>query len=128
MSNSISFVGRLGRDGDMKKVGEHNLLELAVANNVGFGEKKKTNWFRCKIWGKQAVSLQPRMVKGKEVVVHGELEFEEYTKKDGTNGSAMNVRVNNLDFCGSQKGDNQPATQPQSQSTDPTEDPDSMPF
>jgi single-strand DNA-binding protein len=126
VSNNISFVGRLGRDGDFKKVGEYDLLELAVANNIGFGEKKKTNWFRCKIWGKQATSLQPHMVKGKEVFITGELELEEYTKKDGTSGAAMNVRVNNLDFCGSQKGESQQSTQPQSQSA--PADGDDLPF
>jgi single-strand DNA-binding protein len=126
MSNNISFVGRLGRDGDFKKVGEHDLLELAVANSIGFGEKKKTNWFRCKIWGKQATSLQPHMVKGKEVFITGQLELEEYTKKDGTNGAAMNVKVNNLDFCGSQKGEGQQSAQPQSQSA--PADGDDLPF
>ena len=125
MSNSISFVGRLGRDGDFKKVSEHDLLELTVANNIGFGEKKKTNWFRCKIWGKQATSLQPHMIKGREVFVTGELELEEYTKKDGSNGSAMNVRVNNIDFCGSKKGDGQSSPQPQNQASDVVDD---MPF
>jgi single-strand DNA-binding protein len=127
MSNNISFVGRLGRDGDFKKVGEHDLLELAVANNIGFGEKKKTNWFRCKIWGKQATSLQPHMVKGKEVIIHGELEFEEYTKKDGTSGAAMNVRVKDLDFCGSQKGEGQQSTPTAPQPKNDI-DPDDMPF
>lgn len=126
MSNNISFVGRLGRDGDLKKVGEYDLLELAVANSIGFGEKKKTNWFRCKIWGKQATSLQPHMVKGKEVFITGELELEEYTKKDGTSGAAMNVRVNNLDFCGSQKGDDNQSTPSQSQSA--PADGDDLPF
>ena len=64
MSNNISFIGRVGNDPELKQVGQNDILELNIANNVGFGERKSTNWFRCSIWGRRAVSLQPHMTKG----------------------------------------------------------------
>ena len=51
MSNSISFIGRLGPDPELKTVGDFKILELNVANNVGFGDKKVVNWMKCVLWG-----------------------------------------------------------------------------
>ena len=39
MSNVLSFTGNLGRDGELKTVGNQSLLQLAVGNTVGFGDK-----------------------------------------------------------------------------------------
>lgn len=103
MSNNVSFTGRLGQDPEMKIVGETPLLTLSVANNVGFGDKKTTNWFRCSIWGKQASSLSSMLKKGSEVFICGELKLGEYTTKEGATKTSVDVRVNSLDFCGSKK-------------------------
>ena len=54
MSNNISLVGRLSKDPELKKVGDHELLELNIASDVGYGERKVTNWFKCQVWGKRA--------------------------------------------------------------------------
>jgi single-strand DNA-binding protein len=103
MSNNISFTGRLGQDPESKVVGETPLLILNVANNVGFGDKKTTNWFRCNIWGKQASTLSTMLKKGSEVFITGELKLGTYTNKEGAEKTSVDVRVNALDFCGSKK-------------------------
>jgi single-strand DNA-binding protein len=100
MSNNVSFTGRLGQDPELKLIGETPLLEVNVANNVGFGEKKSTNWFRCSIWGKQASSLSTMLKKGSEVFICGELKLGEYTNKEGATKTSVDVRVSSLDFCG----------------------------
>ena len=105
MSNSISFTGRLGSDAVLKDVGSYQVLEMSVANNVGFGEKQSTNWFRVNLWGKQGASLAPHMIKGKEVFVSGELCSREYTDKDGASKASLEVRASTIDFVG-RIGDN----------------------
>lgn len=107
MSNSISFVGHLGSDAELKHVGENTVLEFRVANNVGFGDKKVTNWFRCSMWGRQAQTLEQYMVKGKTVFVAGELTLRQYTTKDGVEKLSPDIRVRDLDLVGGQQDSGQ---------------------
>lgn len=103
MSNNISFIGRIGNDPELKQIGQNDLLELNVANNVGFGERQSTNWFRCSIWGKRATSLQPHLTKGKQIFVTGQLSLREYTNKEGEKRISPDIRVAELEFFGSER-------------------------
>jgi single-strand DNA-binding protein len=98
MSNNISFVGRLGSDPELKNVGDYTVLELNVANNRGFGDKKITNWFRCTIWGSRGEKLQSFLSKGKQVFITGELSLRKFTGNDGVEKTSAEVKVDQLDF------------------------------
>lgn len=53
MSNVFSFTGRLGRDAEVRSTPSgQTVLSVAVANDVGYGENKKTLWIRVSVWGK----------------------------------------------------------------------------
>jgi single-strand DNA-binding protein len=99
--NVWTFSGRLGADGELRTTqsGE-KVLGFRVANDVGFGERKTTQWVDCSIWGRRAEALANFMTKGKGVVVSGEVTLREYEKRDGTRGAGMAVRVNEVDFMG----------------------------
>jgi single-strand DNA-binding protein len=105
MSNNLSFLGRIGNDPELKQVGQTELLEVNVANNVGFGDRRSTNWFRCTIWGKRAQSLKQYLTKGKQIFVTGQLTLREYTTKEGEKRISPEVSVDQLDFVSG--GDNQ---------------------
>ena len=98
MSNSISFVGRLGLDAELKQIGENTVLEFRVANNVGWGSRETTNWFRCSLWGRQAQNLAQYLLKGKQVYVSGELSLRPYTNREGIERLSADVKVNNIDL------------------------------
>lgn len=108
--NSISFFGRLGNDCIVKNAGQSEVVEFNVGNTVGYGDKKSTNWFKCTLWGKAGIALEPYLKKGQAVVVAGELSASEYEKKDGTKGFGMNVRVDRIDLAGSSEKSEKPAT------------------
>ncbi len=99
--NVWTFTGRLGADGELRTTqsGE-KVLGFRVANDVGFGERKTTQWVECSIWGRRAESLAPHMTKGKSVVVSGEMTLREYEKRDGGRGAGLSVRVADFDFTG----------------------------
>jgi len=103
--NVWTFTGRLGADAELRTTqsGE-KVLGFRVANDVGFGERKTTQWVDCSIWGRRAESLAPHLTKGKGVVVSGEVTLREYEKRDGTRGSQMSVRVAEIDFMGGDRG------------------------
>lgn len=99
--NVWTFTGRLGADGELRTTqsGE-KVLGFRVANDVGYGDRKTTQWVECSIWGRRAEALAQHMTKGKMVVVSGELTLREFEKRDGTRGAGLSVRVNELDFAG----------------------------
>jgi single-strand DNA-binding protein len=105
MSNNISFVGRLGSDAELKKVGDHTILELNVANNTGFGDKKETTWFKCTIWGSRGEKIQSYLTKGKQVFISGELTLRKFTNKEGVEKTSAEIKVDNIDFISDGKSD-----------------------
>lgn len=118
MSNSITFVGTVGRDAEVKYLASGSaVLSVTVANSVGFGEKRKTNWFRVTLFGKRAEGqLQNYLKKGQSVFVSGELSQNEYSAKDDTTKTSLEINANILDLVGkkSDGGQQQEASQPQS--------------
>lgn len=111
MSNVFSFTGALGRDADFNYTpNSHAILSFTVANNVGFGDKQKTNWIRVNVWGKRAEgALKDYLKKGQQVFVSGELSTNEYQKKDGTKGFMIEINANTVDLIGKRE---QSAPQP----------------
>lgn len=103
--NVWTFTGRLGADGELRTTqsGER-VLGFRVANDVGFGDRRTTQWVECSLWGRRAEALAPHLTKGKQVVVSGELTLREFDKRDGTRGAGLSVRVNDLDLVGGRDG------------------------
>jgi single-strand DNA-binding protein len=104
--NVCVFSGNLGRDAEVKQVGEHTVTTFSLAVKSGYGEKATTFWLNCNWWNR-ARFLQS-LTKGSRVVVSGELSLREYAKKDGTPGQSLELRVIDLDLTpksdGSGKG------------------------
>lgn len=99
MSNTISLVGRLGRDSERKPVGSSTVLEFSVGEKVGYGENENTNWWECKIWGKQAESaLIDHLKKGQQVVIFGEAKLRKYNEK-----IYAEINVRNVELVGAKK-------------------------
>ncbi|OHX14656.1 single-stranded DNA-binding protein [Chromobacterium sphagni] len=99
--NSITFDGRLAADAELRYTpsGEP-VLSFRVASDIGFGERKTTNWFSCQVWGKRGESLKNYLAKGQQVTVYGQLTLREWQDKDGNKRVSPDVRVNELSLQG----------------------------
>ncbi|KKU53477.1 MAG: Single-stranded DNA binding protein [Candidatus Moranbacteria bacterium GW2011_GWE2_47_10] len=122
---SISFVGSLGRDSEIKALSNGMMLKFTVATNTGWKDKKVTTWLNCALFGKQAESLEQYLKKGTKVFITGEFEAREYEKKDGGKGISLDVRVDRVELLGKrednqQSGDNSGCA--------PAADDDQVPF
>jgi single-strand DNA-binding protein len=99
--NVWTFTGRLGADAELRTTqGGEKVLGFRVANDVGFGDRKTTQWVECSLWGRRGESISQFMTKGKQVCVSGELTLREFQKRDGSPGFGLSVRVNEVDFMG----------------------------
>ena len=108
---TVTILGKLGKDVELKDINGTALAKFSVAQNVGFGDKKTTNWFEVSIWGAQAKSnFVDYLKKGQMVQVVGELSTREYNGK-----TYMEVRSYNCNLAGGQpqanQGNNQQAQQ-----------------
>lgn len=129
MSNTISIVGRLGRDSERKNIGQSTLLEFNVGENVGYGDRKVTNWWSCKLWGKRAEGqLMDYLVKGASVVVFGEVTLRKHEDK-----MYPEINVTHVELVGQKsESKSQPQQQPTQNSYAPRQpaqdDSDELPF
>ena len=110
MSNVFSFHGTVGRDAEVRYLPSGQaVLNVTVANNIGFGDKQQTLWIRCAMWGKRAEGqLQNYLKKGQQVFVSGELSQSEYRAQDGSTKTSLELNANIIDLVGKRNESNQP--------------------
>ena len=106
--NSITFDGRVAADSELRFTpsGEP-ILTFRVGSDIGYGDRKTTNWFACQVWGKRGESLHRFLMKGQQVTVYGQLTLREWTDKDGGKRLSPDVRVNELSLQGGKSEDGQ---------------------
>lgn len=103
MAIRASFHGSLGRNAEVKSVGDNKVTKFSVANNTGYGDKKKTVWIDCDLWGNRGEKIANYLMKGQSVLIYGEIEMHEYQAKDGSNKAVLRCRVADLELIGSKK-------------------------
>lgn len=73
---------RLGKDAELKQAGQTEILSLYAAYDVGFGDKKKTQWIGLTMFGKRAGQVAGMMVKGAQIMATmDDVQVEEYNGK-----------------------------------------------
>jgi single-strand DNA-binding protein len=103
--NVWTFSGRVGADAELRTTqsGE-KVLSFRVCNTIGFGDRKTEQWVDCSYWGKRAEAVSSYVRKGDKITVSGELKLEDFQRRDGTPGSKLAVRVNDLDLAARNDG------------------------
>ena len=96
---------RVGRDSELKTTQSgKQLLSFTGAYDIGFGDKKRTQWLDCTLWGDRGVNLQQYLTKGAQVVVYGDdVELEQFTKGDGSVGAKLKCRIVEISLAGGQQ-------------------------
>lgn len=141
MFSSAVIVGRIGKNPESRTVGNTEVVTTSVAVETGFGERKKTTWYKLEIWGKSAASFMQYAGTGDLVVANGELTLDEYARKsDGVTKQIpkLNAREWRLVPGGRREGGTSPSPRPkapvpatpppQHRHGDPNADPENPPF
>lgn len=128
--NVFTFSGNLGSNAEQRTTGSGtNILQFSVAVSSGYGDRKKTNWVRCSLFGKRGESLAPYLIKGQQVVVSGEASLHEW-EKDGVTNKSLEVNVSDVTLVGGkpQQSAQQQAPQTQQSTGGMGDFDDSIPF
>ena len=114
--NSCNFSGRLTRDVEVRHTQAGKaVLNYTIAVDCGWGDKKRTEFINCITWDKEA--LAPHLTKGNAVIVTGaEMQTRKYQGKDGSEKTAVEFTVRDLEFQqGSPRSEQQDGYQPRQQ-------------
>lgn len=95
-------IGYLGRDVEMRNTPSGAVvgtLSLGCTENWtdrGGQKQEKTEWVRVVVWGKQADSLQPYLIKGKLIYVEGRLQTRQWDDKDGNKRYTTEIKADRV--------------------------------
>ena len=119
--NNCTFIGRITKDATTEMVGSKGTLitKFSIANNTGFGQYERTNFFNCQMWGKQGQSLLEYLKKGKQIAVAGVLENQKWQGQDGVSHDSWTLTVNSVTLLAdSRAAEAAPHFQPVSNTSD----------
>ena len=114
MLNSISLVGRLTADPELRKTQSGISVarfSVAVDRRPVNGESK-TDFIPVVAWRETAEFVEKYFRKGSLISIVGELHQESYTDKDGNKRNRFEVVASTIRFCGGKK-DNESETKTQ---------------
>ena len=102
--NKVILVGRLVRDSELSYIASTATpkmnFSMAVERNYQKDKNnKKVDFINCEQLGKHVENLCQYVTKGKQILVEGELNIDNY-EKDGEKRSFTKVKVDRLEFLG----------------------------
>ena len=105
MYHKVILAGNLGRDPEMRYLPDGTAVtSFSMAVSDGWGDRKKTIWFRVACWRKQAELANEYLGKGHKVLIEGTLRTDErggppmWTAQDGTVRANLEVTASNITF------------------------------
>lgn len=97
--NKVFINGNLTKDMDVKVLQNGNYVgKFTIANTVGYGDKKKTYFIPCTLFGKRVESLEKILVTGAGVLVEGQLDYTSVKDEQGNWKNYTNVVVTEIEI------------------------------
>lgn len=97
--NKVFINGNLTKDMDVKVLPNGNYVgKFTIANTVGYGDKKKTYFIPCTLFGKRVESLEKILVTGAGVLVEGQLDYTSVKDEQGNWKNYTNVIVTEIEI------------------------------
>ena len=105
--NSITIIGRLVRDPEMKTLNngmEKCRFTVAVDRRVKKDAPKKADFFNCDAWGNTGAFVQKWFKQGSPITVTGRMESSQ-SEKDGHKTTFWALNVEDVEFQMARKED-----------------------
>lgn len=94
---------RTGKDAELKSKNDKEYATTSGAYKEEWKDKSgekhsKTTWYNLIVWGPLAKNFAKYVTKGKEIIVEGKMESNEYTDEGGNKKTSWVLRVNSFHF------------------------------
>lgn len=81
MVNQVILIGRVGQEPVVRNTPAGlAVVEVSLATDTGWGDKKKTQWHRVTFWREAASKIGLIVKKGDTLYVEGSIDYQEYEK------------------------------------------------
>ena len=95
--NKFIATGNITKDAELRYTANDKAYsKFSIANNEGYGDNKKTNFFNCTLWGKSAENLNRFLTKGQKVLITGKVEINDYKDKEGVERKIIDINVDSF--------------------------------
>ena len=106
MFNIAILTGRLTADPELKTTSNGiPTSTFTIANDTGYGEKKKTAFINIVAWRSTAEFVSKHFRKGDMIGIEGSIQTRKYQDKDGNNRTVFEVVANNVQFVKGKRND-----------------------
>lgn len=97
--NKVIISGNLTRDMDVKVLANETIVgNFTVSNQVGYGEKAKTNFVPVTMFGQRVESMEKYLVTGAKVLIEGEIDYKSIQDDKGNWKNYFSVIVHNIEI------------------------------
>ncbi len=101
--NTITVVGRLGRDPELKYTqGGKAVVNFSLAVDRR-GKDAGADWFQVTAWDKLAELCNEHLRKGRQAAIRGRMQSRNYEAQDGSKRTAWEVVAEDVQFLGSRE-------------------------
>lgn len=129
----IEVIGNLGANAETKTQNGETFVTLRIAATNKYANREtgeiieNTTWVSC-IWRGDHSRVTPFLTVGTKVFVRGDAALKMYVGHDGQKHAGINVRIQELELCGSKSDNSNPgqtSTSAAAPSTDSSHENDS---
>ena len=90
---TLTAVGNLGKDPEAFQAGATPAARFSLAVRTG---KDETTWLNCVVFGVRSGTVLDYFKKGSKVAVTGKAAQKFFDKKDGTQGSSIELNISDF--------------------------------
>lgn len=129
--NKVILTGNTTKDIELRTTPSGKSVcgfTIAVTGRKNKEGERRTDFIDCSAFGATAELLTKYVKKGNKIGVIGELQKDEYTAQDGTKRYPVRVLVNEVEFMGGKKAENNEAQKPVDENEFEYVDDEDMPF
>lgn len=105
--NKVVIVGTLGRDPELRNAGGTAVVELSLACERTWYDKKanerksETTWIPVTLWSKTAETAAKYLTKGRQVLIEGRLQLDTWDDREsGQKRSKLKVTCTEMTMLG----------------------------
>ena len=97
--NKVIMTGRTTKDAELRYASTGTAVaNFTLAVDRGFGENKKTDFWRCVVWKGQAELVAERVGKGSKILIEGEIGINEWEDREGNKRKDPEITVQRVEF------------------------------
>ena len=102
--NQVCLVGNIAKDLELRYTPQGKaVIDLSVAVNEGYGDKKSVSFFDCIVWEKQAENCNQYLTKGSKVGITGSLRQQKWQDKEGKNRYKIIINAHRVEFLSTKR-------------------------